>query len=57
MAMHSRLQKILKRFHPEGIPFPGTKIYNAVSQMNIFQRHYDYCVKAFEVVGRNKNSN
>ena len=41
--MRSRLRNILKRFHPEGILFPGTKIYNAVSQTDIFQRHYEYC--------------
>jgi len=38
MALLSQHQNILKRFHPEGIPFSGTIIYNTVSQTDIFQR-------------------
>lgn len=30
----------LKRMHPEGIPWPGTVLYNALSRSRIFQDHY-----------------
>lgn len=30
----------LKRMHPEGIPWPGTVLYNALSRSRIFQEHY-----------------
>jgi ubiquinone/menaquinone biosynthesis C-methylase UbiE len=30
----------LRRFHPEGIPWPGSVLYNAISQAEIFSRHY-----------------
>ena len=39
--MLSPIRKVLKKFHPEGIPWPGTILYNAVSATNIFQRHYE----------------
>lgn len=39
--MLTPLRKVLKKFHPEGIPFPGSLLYNAISSMDIFQRHYD----------------
>ncbi|MHC4477104.1 MAG: class I SAM-dependent methyltransferase [Planctomycetota bacterium] len=39
--MLSTIGKVLKKFHPEGIPWPGTALYNAVSKTNIFQRHYE----------------
>ncbi|MGD9214388.1 MAG: class I SAM-dependent methyltransferase [Desulfobacteraceae bacterium] len=31
----------MKRFHPEGIPWPGSLLYNAVSSTAIFQQHYE----------------
>ncbi len=31
----------MKRFHPEGIPWPGSLLYNAVSSSAIFRQHYD----------------
>jgi SAM-dependent methyltransferase len=34
-------RRVLKRFHPEGIPGIATHIYNAVSKTRIFQRNYD----------------
>lgn len=37
----SPLRRALKQFHPEGIPWPGTAFYNAVSRTTIFQRHYE----------------
>lgn len=30
----------LRRWHPEGIPWPGSVLYNAVSQTEVFNRHY-----------------
>jgi ubiquinone/menaquinone biosynthesis C-methylase UbiE len=41
MAILSPLRQVLKRFHPEGIPWPGTVFYNAMSETTIFQRHYE----------------
>lgn len=41
MAILSPLRRALKRFHPEGIPWPGTVFYNAISKTTIFQRHYE----------------
>lgn len=43
--MLSPARRLLKRVHPEGIPWPGTLLYNAVSRSAIFQRHYDLAVK------------
>lgn len=40
-SMLSLPRRILKKFHPEGIPFPGTFFYNFVSKSKIFQHHYD----------------
>ena len=31
----------MKLIHPEGIPWPGSVLYNAVSSSSIFQRHYE----------------
>lgn len=31
---------LLKRFHPEGIPWPGTVLYNRISRSFVFQDHY-----------------
>ena len=31
----------MKRLHPEGIPWPGSTLYNAVSSSQIFLRHYE----------------
>ncbi len=40
-TMLSPIRKVLKKFHPESIPWPNTALYNAVSETNIFQRHYE----------------
>jgi len=39
--MLSPARRLLKRFHPEGLPWPGTVLYNAASGTNLFQRHYE----------------
>ncbi|HRR42459.1 MAG TPA: class I SAM-dependent methyltransferase [Syntrophales bacterium] len=31
----------MKRVHPEGIPWPGSVLYNALSRSEIFLRHYE----------------
>ena len=41
MAELSPARRLLKLFHPEGIPWPGTSFYNAISGTSIFQRHYE----------------
>ena len=42
--MLSKPRKILKRVHPEGIPGPGSILYNKISSFNVFQRHYQFIV-------------
>ena len=37
----SRIRNILKRFHPEGIPWPRSVLYNALSGTAIFRQHYE----------------
>lgn len=39
--MSSNWRKFMKQFHPEGIPWPGSLLYNAVSSSAIFQQHYE----------------
>jgi SAM-dependent methyltransferase len=39
--MTTRWRQFIKRFHPEGIPWPGSLVYNAVSGTEIFRRHYE----------------
>ena len=41
MAKLSPARRLLKIFHPEGIPWAGTVFYNLVSGTGIFQRHYE----------------
>ena len=39
--MSTRWRDLLRRWHPEGIPWPGTVLYNAISQTEVFRRHYE----------------
>ncbi len=39
--MRSPWRRFLKRFHPEGIPWPASVLYNALSSTEIFTRHYE----------------
>jgi ubiquinone/menaquinone biosynthesis C-methylase UbiE len=41
MTQLSLTRRLLKVFHPEGIPWIGTVFYNALTATSIFQRHYD----------------
>lgn len=43
--MLSTVRRILKAVHPEGIPWPGSFIYNAISKTEIFQSLYDELAK------------
>ena len=36
----ARVNPLWRRIHPEGIPWPASALYNAVSKTSIFQRHY-----------------
>jgi ubiquinone/menaquinone biosynthesis C-methylase UbiE len=45
MAKLSPLRRLLKLVHPEGIPWPGSVLYNAISSSVIFQRHYELVAK------------
>lgn len=38
-------RRLMKRIHVEGIPWPGTVFYNAVSTTVIFQKHYELVAK------------
>ncbi len=39
--MKNPWRQVLRCCHPEGIPWPATIFYNAVSRSDIFQRHYE----------------
>ena len=39
--MSSRWRRFMKRIHPEGIPWPSSMVYNALSGIDIFLRHYE----------------
>jgi ubiquinone/menaquinone biosynthesis C-methylase UbiE len=38
--MSTLWRKFLKSWHPQGIPWPGSVLYNALSRTDIFGRHY-----------------
>jgi ubiquinone/menaquinone biosynthesis C-methylase UbiE len=42
MARLSPARRLLKVIHPEGIPWPATALYNAISAADIFQRNYEW---------------
>jgi ubiquinone/menaquinone biosynthesis C-methylase UbiE len=41
MAKLSPLRRLMKLIHPEGIPWPGSVFYNALSSSTIFMKHYE----------------
>ena len=45
MAQLTPFRRLLKLFHPEGIPRLGTPLYNLISKTGIFQRNYDLLVQ------------
>ena len=38
--MRTWYRGFLNKFHPEGIPWPGTVLYNALSKTKVFSKHY-----------------
>lgn len=44
-AKLSPLRRLLKLVHPEGIHWPGSVVYNAISFSAIFQKHYELAAK------------
>jgi ubiquinone/menaquinone biosynthesis C-methylase UbiE len=38
-------RRLLKLIHPEGIPWPGSVLYNALSSSGIFQKNYELIAK------------
>ena len=50
--MGSRLRRLLKAIHPEGIPGPGAILYNAIARSGIFQRHYELIAQDILGFGR-----
>jgi len=45
MALLTPFRRLLKLFHPEGIPRFGTPLYNLLTKTGIFQRSYDILVQ------------
>jgi ubiquinone/menaquinone biosynthesis C-methylase UbiE len=45
MAKLTLMRRLMKLIHPEGIPWPGSVFYNALSSSAIFQRHYELAAK------------
>ncbi|MGD0552597.1 MAG: class I SAM-dependent methyltransferase [Sedimentisphaerales bacterium] len=41
MAKLSPMRRLMKLIHPEGIPWPGSVFYNALSSSTIFMKHYE----------------
>jgi ubiquinone/menaquinone biosynthesis C-methylase UbiE len=39
--MNKRWRHFIKRMHPQGIPWPGSTLYNALSNTAIFLKHYE----------------
>jgi ubiquinone/menaquinone biosynthesis C-methylase UbiE len=55
MAPLTPFRRLLKLFHPEGIPCPGTKLYNSISKTGIFQRNYDLLAQDILSYGKEGN--
>ncbi len=53
--MSGRLRQLLKRLHPEGIPWPGSVLYNALSGSRIFLQHYDLVARDVASYGPARN--
>jgi len=41
MAKLTLARRLMKLVHPEGIPWPGSVFYNAISSTSIFMKHYE----------------
>ena len=38
-------RKLIRRLHPEGIPWPGTTLYNLLSRSKVFRKNYHILVE------------
>ena len=55
MTFLSPVRRMLKFFHPEGITWPGSALYNAISETTIFKHYYE--ITARDIVSyRSKGS-
>ena len=45
MADLSPIRRLMKLIHPEGIPWPGSVLYNALSSTTIFMKHYEFAAE------------
>jgi SAM-dependent methyltransferase len=52
--MKSLWRRFIKNFHPEGIPWPGSLLYNALSSTSIFLQHYE--LVANDIAGYGKTA-
>ena len=55
MALLTPFRRLLKLFHPEGIPKLGTTFYNIVSKTGIFQRNYELLAQDILSYGNSGN--
>ncbi|MGD8907832.1 MAG: class I SAM-dependent methyltransferase, partial [Chromatiales bacterium] len=55
IKMGTRWRKLIKRFHPERIPWPASLLYNALSGSEIFQRHYERVAQDMSTYGAAKS--
>jgi len=46
-SMNNGLHKLLRRLHPQGIPWPGSVLYSALSSTAIFRHHYQLVAQDF----------
>lgn len=46
------IRKAIRRIHPEGIPWPASAVYNAVSSSRIFTVHYELVAEDLKRYGR-----
>jgi ubiquinone/menaquinone biosynthesis C-methylase UbiE len=49
--MTTRWRKFIKRYHTEGIPWPASLLYNALSASAIFRRHYELVAQDMSIYG------
>jgi ubiquinone/menaquinone biosynthesis C-methylase UbiE len=52
--MKSLWRRLIKKIHPEGIPWPGSILYNALSSTSIFLKHYE--LVANDIAGYGKTA-
>lgn len=49
--MDGRWRQFIKRIHPEGIPWPASVLYNALSSTRIFLQHYELVARDVAAYG------